>query len=125
MGPKVSSRPILPRSQRTSALFSVCLVVKPPDVVRLATLCDDAAQWYWVVDASPAISAADVPDLNSVVPERGDEDAVSHEDIMDVRVAHRRRENLLRGRGVGDVDDHEPRRCVTDRIDAEERVELT
>ena len=43
---------------------------------------------------------------------------------MDVRVAHRGRENLLRRGGVGDVDDDEPRRRVTDRIDAEERVEL-
>src|SRR5882762_9456117 len=68
-------------------------VVKPPDVVNLPAYCLDIAERNGIRHA-PIACAADVPDRNPLVPERGHENSIAHEHVVHVWTAHHRGEDL-------------------------------
>ena len=98
-------------------------VVKPPHVMRFPADGGNAAERDRIGDTAAQSATANVPQLDSLVPQRRDEDSISYVDIVDERASHLRGENLLRRGGIRDVDDDESRRRPTRRIDAKKCVE--
>ena len=69
--------------------------------------------------------SANVPDRDSLVPERRDENPVADEDVMHERIAHLGGEDLSRRRWVGQIDDHQTRWVAASGIDRKKCVELS
>src|SRR5256714_11428199 len=87
-------------------LLAADCILNPPDVVGFSARGDDTSNDGRIRDAPSQTAAPNVPDRDSRIPQRGDQNSIAHENIVNVRASHSRRENLLwRGR-VGEIDNH-------------------
>src|SRR5689334_24877171 len=63
-------------------------VLVPPDVVSLTTERRQRAQRDRIRWCSASAPTADVPDLDPIIPERGEQNPIAHESVMHVRRTH-------------------------------------
>ncbi len=102
-------------------LLSVEGVVKPPDVVSMASNRYDVAQHDGIRNSATS-HAANIPDRDSLIPESRDENSISYVDVMHVRAPHRGSKNLSGCGRIGQIDDHETSGTTAAWVDAKESV---
>src|SRR6266851_8483676 len=88
-------------------LLSVEGVVKPPDVVRFSSNGDDAAERDRIRNGA-ASRATNIPDRDSLIPERRDENSISYVDVVHERTSHHGGEDLRGRRRIGQIHYHKP-----------------
>src|SRR5687767_4265026 len=100
--------------------------ISPPvDVVHLPANCLYVAQLNGIRDCPSFPTATDIPDCHAVVPERGHENAITNEHIVDEWTSHYTRKHHGRRGGTGDVDDDQSRSRACARIDRKKSIKLS
>src|SRR5829696_3400670 len=97
-------------------------VVDPPDIVSVSAYRLHVTEENWIGDRSAFSSSADVEDRHAFRPERGHENSVAHEYVVDERISHHFHKHFNGRSGIGDVEDHQPR-WVLSRIDRQKGVQ--